>query len=177
MIAFSWKENTMTQTNNATVATPVSLSSMTDAQLCELHDRLGEGGMNALIKADEVRQARQDAAAKQAETKAALRAKGAASIKATMAAIEARQQAEHHAAAVEAAREVSKIVEDLTACLEDGDRVGADKAIKALQEEELYYGVVEYFGSKKAWNNFLELRRHELRELFRRPLPRRRWHK
>lgn len=56
----------MNSTINATVATPVPLSSMTDAQLCELHDRLGDKGMEALIVAEEEKQARQEAAAEQA---------------------------------------------------------------------------------------------------------------
>lgn len=171
----------MSNSNVVAVATPVSLANLTDVQLNELHDRLGPVAMDALIEADQARQAAQEAAAAKVKARvdahAALRAKGAASIAATMARIEARRKAERATAAKELVREVSDLVGTLDTCLSDGDRLGADKAIKALQEDDLFDGVVEYFGSRKTWENFLEVRRRELRTLFARPVARRRWRK
>lgn len=53
-------------TNILSAATPVSLTSMSDEQLYELHDRLGDKRMEALIQAEEARTARQEAVARQA---------------------------------------------------------------------------------------------------------------
>jgi len=66
----------MNQTTTMT-ATPVALSSLTYKQLNELHDRLGDEGMDALIRADEARQARQEAEAKETEVKEAEKARRA----------------------------------------------------------------------------------------------------
>src|SRR3989338_9095743 len=54
----------MNQSNTVVaVATPFALAKMNDTQLAELHDRIGKEGMDALIVADEAREARQEAAA------------------------------------------------------------------------------------------------------------------
>src|SRR3989344_4351683 len=134
--------------------------------------RQGAEAQDRLEAALRAGRARKEAEAKEA---AARVAKTEAAIIAVEEAIARRRQD----AVGDLAREAGEVVGELCQQLDAGNAVAADRAIKALQNPDLYPGVVQCFGSKKAYKAFLEDRRTELRHLFARKAisGRRRWHK